>query len=283
MPKGRKRVCVMTKKEFIAINVNEATKASLLDALKSLPKGVTDKNLLDRVKYTVNQAAKSIRKVTVADLKDLVTEAQEFLSNAPAPVEASKKPSLTRKKQAEDADAGAEVEESDAPQKSGKKSLKGKVQTAPQRSPKASNFLPVAKMFPEELSFEAEDGEKTLIRVHEKYHSMDEVREAINNGVTLFIAAYWTRAHIKKYGYQEMFYLMNGAPTNFPDDLDILNIVVACDTMDRVFAMSTYTEAMYRFDKPDFEPVEDEDPADGSKFTVRVSNGMEFEVYEMAE
>lgn len=271
----------MTKKEFIAINVNEATKANLLDALKSLPKTVTDANLLDRVKYTLTQAEKSIRKVTVADLKDLVTEAQGLLTTAPAPVEAAKKPGLPKKKQ--EASKTEDTEESEAPKKSGKKSLKTKVQTAPQRSPKASNFLPVAKMFPEELSFEAEDGEKTLVRVHEKYHTMSEVRDAINNGATLFIAAYWTKAHIKKYGYKDMFALMNEAPTHFPDDLDILNIVVACDTMERVFAMSTYTEAMYRFDKPDFDPVEDEDPADGSKFTVRVSNGMEFEVYEIAE
>ena len=81
----------MTKKEFIAINVNGATKTNLLDALKSLPKTITDTNLLDRVKYTLTQAEKSIRKVTVADLKDLVTEAQGLLTTAPAPVEAAKK------------------------------------------------------------------------------------------------------------------------------------------------------------------------------------------------
>ena len=138
-------------------------------------------------------------------------------------------------------------------------------------------------MFPEEVEFETDDGTHTLVRVHEKYHTMQEVRDAINEGKTLFIAAYWTKLHIKKYGYADQFYLMGDAPKSFPDDLDILNIVVACDTMDRVFAMSTYTEAMYRFDKPDFEPVKDKDPSDGSEFTVRVSNGMEFEVYEIAE
>lgn len=274
----------MTKKEFIAINVNEATKNDLLAALKSLPKAVTDSNLLDRVKYTLTQAEKSVRKVTVADLKDLITEAQSLLKSSPVPVEAAKKPAMPgKKKQTEKAaEDSADEDEDEAPARPRKKGLKSKVQTAPQRAPKASNFLPVAKMFPEELSFEAEDGEKTLIRVHEKYHTMDEVREAINNGETLFIAAYWTKAHIKKYGYSEMFSIQE-APTHFPDDLDILNIVVACDTIERVFAMSTYTEAMYRFDKPDFDPVEDEDPSDGSKFTVRVSNGMEFEVYEIAE
>lgn len=270
----------MNKKEFIAINANEATKTDLLTALEGLPKAVQDSNLLDRVKYTLTQAQKSIKKVTVADLKDLVLEAQTMLAPAPAPVEAAKKPvKKPTSKKAEEAD---DDEAEDSKKSSGKKTLKKGVKTAPQRSPKASNLLPVASMFPEELSFEADDGEKTLTRVHDKYHTMQEVRDAINEGKTLFIAAYWTKLHLKKYGYAEMFHLTD-TPKPFPDDLDILNIVVACDTMDRVFAMSTYTEAMYRFDKPDFEPVEDEDPSDGSKFTVRVSNAMEFEVYEIEE
>lgn len=274
----------MNKKEFIAINANEATKTDLLTALEGLPKSVQDENLLDRVKYTLTQAKKSIKKVTVADLKDLVTEAQAMLAPAPAPVEAAKKPvKKATSKKAEPVEDDEEDEDTEKKPEKSKKSLKKSgVKTAPQRSPKASNLLPVASMFPEELSFEADDGEKTLTRVHDKYHTMQEVRDAINDGKTLFIAAYWTKMHLKKYGYAEMFHLTD-TPKPFPDDLDILNIVVACDTMDRVFAMSTYTEAMYRFDKPDFEPVEDEDPSDGEKFTVRVSNGMEFEVYEIDE
>lgn len=40
---------------------------------------------------------------------------------------------------------------------------------------------------------------------------------------------------------------------------------------------------MYSFETPDLEHIEDTDPYNGDKFRVRVSNGMEFEIYELAE
>lgn len=280
---GRKRVHTMNKKEFIAIDTTKATKNDLLTALKGLPKAVTNENLLERVKYTVAKAEKSIKSVTVPDLKDLVVEAQTLLATpAPAPVEgmkkSAKKPSKKVIEPVEDDTDDEEPAEEEKPAKKGKKSLKMK--TAKPKT-HASKELPVAEMFPEELSFEADDGEKTLVCVHDKYHTLQEVRDALEEGKTLFIAAYWTKRHIQQYNYKEQFSVPK-APKNFPDDLDILNIVVACDSFDRVFAMSTYTEALYRFDGETFTPVEDKND-DGDEFTVRVSNGMEFEVYEIAE
>ena len=273
----------MNKKEFIAIDTTKATKNDLLTALKGLPKAVTGENLLERIKYTLAQAEKSIKKVTVSDLKDLVVEAQSLLATpAPAPVEgmkkSAKKPSKKVIEPVEDDTDDEESAEEEKSSKKGKKSLKMK--TAKPKT-NASKELPVAEMFPEELSFEADDGEKTLVCVHDKYHDMQEVRDALEEGKTLFIAAYWTKRHIQQYNYKEQFSVPK-APKSFPDDLDILNIVVACDSFDRVFAMSTYTEALYRFDGETFDPVEDKNE-DGDAFTVRVSNGMEFEVYEIAE
>lgn len=276
---GRKRVQTMNKKEFIAIDTTKATKNDLLTALKGLPKAVTNENLLERVKYTVAKAEKSIKSVTVPDLKDLVVEAQTLLATpAPAPVEGMKKSAPKKSsKPVEEATESAE-EENPAPKK---KLKKPGMKTATPKT-KASKALPVASMFPEEISFESDEGEQTLVCVHDKYHTIDEVRKAIEDGKTLFIAAYWTKRHIKEYNYAATFSLPS-APKSFPDDLDILNIVVACDNIDRVWAMSTYTEAAYYFDGEQFEPVDDEDPSTGDKFTVRVSNGMEFEVYEIAE
>lgn len=273
----------MNKKEFIAIDTTKATKNYLLTALKGLPKAVTNENLLERVKYTIAQAEKSIKKVTVSDLKDLVVEAQSLLATpAPAPVEgmkkSAKKPSKKVVEPVEDDTDDEEPAEEEKPAKKGKKSLKMK--TAKPKT-HASKELPVAEMFPEELSFEADDGEKTLVCVHDKYHTMQEVRDALEEGKTLFIAAYWTKRHIQQYDYKEQFRVPQ-VPKSFPDDLDILNIVVACDSFDRVFAMSTYTEALYQFNGEAFTPVEDKNE-DGDEFTVRVSNGMEFDVYEIAE
>lgn len=283
----------MKKSEFVKMDVSTMKKSELVNLLSGITKMKLDKNLMDRVKYTLTQAKKSLAKVTLSDLRELISEVQLVaagsITNA-VPAEASlKKPSKSKDKKSKKSEPVEEPtekddEEEDEEEEKPAKKSKGlkKVKTAPQKVPK-NGFLPVASMFPEELSIETTDGEITLKRVHEKYHSVQEIREATENGVSLFIAAYWTKLHIKKYGYKEQYSLMNDAPKSFPDDLDILNVVVACDSMERVFAMSNYTEAMYRFDKPDFDPIEDEDPSDGSKFTVRVSNGLEFEVYELAE
>ena len=270
----------MTKKEFMAIETKGATKANLLTALRDLPKTVKDQSIIDRVAYTLGKADKSMKNVTVGDLTDLIGDIKAALSPAPAPVEASRKPkgkSAPKQDKPDDVDEDEE-EQKPAPKKSGKKpSLKMK--TAKPKT-KASRELPRAKMFPSEITFESEEGEQKLVCVHDKYHTIDEVRKALEDGKTLFIAAYWTKAQIKKYDYAQTFALKD-TPKSFPDDLDILNIVVACENIDRVWAMSTYTEAAYYFDGEQFQPVEDDD--DGDKFTVRVSNGMEFDVYEIAD
>ena len=47
--------------------------------------------------------------------------------------------------------------------------------------------------------------------------------------------------------------------------------------------MSRITEALYRFEGADFKPIEDTDPRSGEKFQIRVSAGMEFEIYRPAD
>lgn len=273
----------MNKKEFAAIDTKKATKNELLEALTGIPTNTAikkDENFMSRLSYTLAQAQKSIKKVTVSDLAALVTEAQGILMPAPA-VAASKKPASVKKTTPEPDEEEEDSEtEDEKPEKktTGKKTLKA-VKTVPQKT-KASKLLPTASMFPDEITFDADDGKKTLKCVHGKYHTIEQIRKALEEDKTLYIAAYWTKRHIKEYDYNTTFSV--SAPKSFPDDLDILNIVVACDTIDRVFAMSTYTEGLYRFEGADFEPVDDEDPATGDKYTVRVSNGMEFEVYEEA-
>ena len=69
----------------------------------------------------------------------------------------------------------------------------------------------------------------------------------------------------------------------FPYDLDIVMAVLPCETIERIFAMSRITEALYRFEGEDFAPVEDVDPRSGDKFQIRVSAGMEFEIYRPAD
>ena len=51
--------------------------------------------------------------------------------------------------------------------------------------------------------------------------------------------------------------------------------------MKRMWANSVYSEAMFRFENEDITHIEDTNPYTDDKFRVRVSNGMEFELYEL--
>lgn len=262
------------------------TKQELINILKNTK--VKDKNLMERIKYALNMATKDLTKVTKQDLLDLVNE-------LPAPVETSPKPAvkkLSKKKadepkveevedEPEETEEVVEEQPEEKVEKPKKKVAKKNeaVQVVVPHVTKGNDSIPMAKMFPAEIDHK--DLGK-LIAVPDKYHTYKEIVKALEEGKTLYIAAYWTKRHIQKFQYSE-FYMVNAPKNGFPDDLDILVAVLPCETIERLYAMSSYTEALFRFEGVDFMPIEDTDPVDGSNFKVRISAGMEFEIYEPAE
>lgn len=296
------------------IKITEKTsKRSLVGYLKSyvFESPVVDKNLADRVNYALSMFNKDQTKVKKEDLFDLAREVEAMLANvtpltvptAPAPVEASLKPvksqTPTEEVQDEPAEEEAEaepeaeeVEESqpekvEAPKKSGKKSTlkkstkdskkKTEVETLPAASNVGADRLPSAKMFPAEIDH-PELGK--LIACTGAYTTYADVLSALEAEKTLYFACYWTKRHVKEYTYAHNFVVDSKSVANgFPLDLDIAMAVVPCETMERVFAMSRYTEAMYMFNGEHLQYVEDTDPRSGAKFSVRVATGMEFEIY----
>ena len=288
----------------------KTTKKGLIDYLKSYVKTskVVDKNLSDRINYAVTMFSKNQTKVAKADLYELAQEVMKSLTPAPAPVEASLKPSkkgsITRAKKSEtpaeeveetededdeEEEAVAEEEapaEKPEPKKGKKSSLKkstkdSKKKTEVESLPPASNVgsdnLPSAKMFPAEIEH-PELGK--IVACTGAYTTYAEVLKALEEEKTLYFACYWTKRHIREYQYAASKMIKPEVVKNgFPYDLDILMAVLPCETMERVFAMSRITEALFQFEGEDFKPVEDVDPRSGDKFQIRVSAGMEFEIY----
>lgn len=273
----------------------KTTKQGIIKMLKSTVEAVTDSNLKERIEYALKTAAKDLTKVTKADLFELAKEV-ESLTPAPAPVEASLKPKNLGKKspqkveetQEEDSNDSEEPAEEEAPkpaQKSKKTPPKVKKsaekKTEVESLPAASNVgvdnLPSAKMFPAEIDHP--DLGK-LIACPGKFTSYAEVLEALNAEKTIYFAAYWTKRQIREFQYAQAKMVNPETVKNgFPFDLDILMAVLPCETMERVFAMSRYTEALFQFEGEDFKMIEDTDPRSGTKFQIRVSAGMEFEIY----
>lgn len=297
----------------------KTSKKGLVDYLKSYvaKSPIVEKNLADRINYALQMFSKDMSKVKKEDLLELAREAmnnQGFLTPAPAPVEASLKPKktggitkvktpeeevedesedeeeeVTEEPEAEEvAESEPEEEEAPAPKKSGKKSTLKKsnkdskkktaeVETIPAASNVGVDNLPSAKMFPAEIDH-PELGK--LIACTGAYTTYPEILKALEAEKTLYFACYWTKRHIREYQYAQAKMIDPKTVKNgFPLDLDILMAVLPCETMERVFAMSRITEALFQFEGEDFKPVEDVDPRSGDKFQIRVSAGMEFEIY----
>lgn len=163
---------------------------------------------------------------------------------------------------------------------SGKKS-KEKVETINQIS-----GLPVVKLFPEtlEIKVDADTGEKIILKRADKLTNYKEVALAcqkyFNKGKAVYFATYWTKRLLREFEYAYVNRVAEELCENgFPFDLDILEAKDACKFVQRFWAMSIYTDAMFSFDAKDIEYVTDKNPYTGEEFKVRVSNGMEFEIY----
>lgn len=282
----------------------KTTKKGLIDYLKSTK--VADKNLEKRVVKALALFDKDQTKVMKNDLFNLAQEVLKSLTPAPAPVEASLKPKktggITKAKKSEEPveEVEEEVEEEETAvaeeeakteptKKTGKKSLKKstkdskktEVDTLPPASNVGSDRLPSAKMFPAEIDH-PELGK--IVACTGQYTTYAEILKALEEDKTLYFACYWTKRQIKHFGYAQLFQINPALVKNgFPYDLDILMAVLPCETMERVFAMSRITEGLYQFEGSDFKPIEDVDPRSGEKFQIRVSTGMEFEVYRPAD
>ena len=284
----------------------KTTKKGLVDYLKSVK--VADKNLADRVAYAIKMFGKDQTKAKKDDLFELAQEVIKSLTPTPAPVEASLKPkkktSGKSKKSSEPveeapAETEAEVEETEdeapaekpEPKKSGKKSSlkksdkdskkKTEVESLPPASNVGSDNLPSAKMFPAEIDH-PELGK--IVACTGAYTTYAEILKALEEDKTLYFACYWTKRQIREFQYAASKMIKPEVVKNgFPYDLDILMAVLPCETMERVFAMSRITEALFQFEGEDFKPVEDVDPRSGEKFQIRVSAGMEFEIYRPAD
>lgn len=258
----------------------KTTKQGLITFLRDSK--VTDKGIASRVKYALDMVKKDITKVTRADLYELAQEVMNLQSAAPAPKEASLKPKLGAKKSS----TAAKKSEPEAPAPAAKKSTKtsktakkkeedSTVETIPPVSNKGLDSLPSAKIFPEVIEH---PDLGNLIACTGEYTTYAEIVEALKAEKTLYFACYWTKRQIKQFDYAGNMRV--SVPKNgFPHDLDILVAVLPCETMERLFAMSSYTEALFQFEGGDFASVEDTDPRSGEKFQIRVSAGMEFEIY----
>jgi hypothetical protein len=278
----------------MANQINAKTnKKGLIEFIKESVKTVKEENLLSRIKYTLKGVEKDENEVSKTDLYTLAKEIMNSLTPAqPVAVENSPKPKLGKKKTAEpvgeavEADTTEEEEieektEEEPKAKASKKSVKKTKKEVPAVEATdglTKKDLPMARIFPKEIDHESLG---KLVACPDKYHTVQEIREAIESDKNLIFACYWTKRHIKEFAYSQA-YEVPVPKGGFPYDLDTLQALYVCEGIDRIYALSTYTEAMFRFVEEDLVPTECE-ANDGSKFMMRYSAGLEFEIYEVVD
>lgn len=215
---------------------------------------------------SVDYALTHIKKATKNDLESLYYDVQACLAveNSPKKI-----------KEEEEVDSEVVVDAKEKPKAKLKKAVKSTDKSKViETSKMTQGSISTAKFFPEIIEH---DDLGKLIAVPEKYHTYKEVFKALEEGKTLYFACYWSARQIKEYDYAGVNFVP--APKSFPHDLDLLVACIPCERVERVWCMSQYTEAMFFFEGSVFEPIKDKDPVTDEEYAIRVSKGMEFEIY----
>lgn len=270
------------------------SKAQMLSFLEATYPTISENNkdVAERVEFTLSNYEKAKK----SEVFEVVEEVQEVLmtmpedvptkEEEPAPIENEVKKSPKKPKVKKSEPVENEVKKP-APAKKAKPAVKKSAEKTTEnttekdkgvKAVKQIGSLPVAKMFPEELSV---DNLGVLRRADSSYKTMEDVAKALEEGKQFYFACYWSARHIKEFSYSAVNRVE--AVKKFPNDLDILEPVYFCENLKRMWANSVYTEAMFFFENDDITHIEDTDPYNGEKFKVRVSSGMEFELYELAQ
>lgn len=128
--------------------------------------------------------------------------------------------------------------------------------------------------YPSKLILEQFTKDNKTLKARPDLKDIKAVAEAWQNDTDLVIATYWTKTLLKQYaGSYDPYHINPNKPKAFEQDLDIVDITMACDLV--VTASSIYTMVPTVFLPEDF--IADEDSQ------MRFTNGVEFEVYEVVD
>lgn len=263
--------------------------AKLLGANLDNVRNTKDKNLTDRVVYTIQHLTDATRKDVIDVLKDVMkavgtafvvpaaadeadTSAGATSQDTAAPkakTETPKAENLVKKTSGAKKSTSADTEDEPAEEEKPKTKAKGgkkKSDNAPVGMNDAENnpkTVTLAKMFPESITV----GGKEF-----KVHHNVTLATLADETLDFEFAFYWTKRHLKQFPY---FNDLLGHPKSFPNDLDTAQLIYVDDGDENgenrrvAYAVSDSTGAIYTI-LPDFL-----EEMDG----LCCGAGIEFQVY----
>lgn len=229
----------MTNKELVAY-INDNFSDNVLSRFN-----MTRPNEKKSKKADLVQFIENLYKAMIANQQKNAENAPVATSTKPAPKKPAPKKPEPKKTEESKADA---------------------VETQTRVSRKEREF---AVRFPDFIERQIDDKMVKYTKCDDLYHTVDDIRKASEDGYSILFACFWSPRLLKQFDYKRQFDVDN-VPASFPDNLDTAELLLTCNTMDKVYAISPDTEAMYAFREEDLEHV------DG----IRISNGLEFEIYQ---
>lgn len=164
-----------------------------------------------------------------------------------------------------------------------KKTTEKKEDKSPVESVKSTGdyFAPSATRFPDEITTMIDEEKVTLRKAEDdEFTSIEEILEAIENDTIIVFACYWSPRHIKQQHYAASFDVFDKlVPKRFENDLDLVQAVTVATQNRKILGMSVYTEAFYAIFEEELTAIEDVNPYNGEKYTVRLTAGTEFAIY----
>lgn len=247
----------------------KTTKDTLVKVLQTNFKAVEalDKNVSDRIVYTVNHSKSATRK----DVVDLVKEVMKLLGDKfiepTTEVASTRSPSVQELLHTPPAVAKKPAKEKKTPAAKAENSVKkpAKVEKKSEKKSDGATVLEqkvvqLAETFPNEIEV---DGEKYVID-----HSVKSIKDLLNGEFEF--AFYWTKRHLKQFPY---FNCWLGQPKSFPNDLDTAQLIYVSDEGKVAYCVSDSTEVPYTILPNELEEVEG----------IRFCSGIEYQIYKKVD
>lgn len=258
-------------------NDKKMSKSGMIGFLKDKFDSLKDEKLTDTIADVLGKVTNDSKSVSAEILANLVADVQDALSSA-SPIaenqanpDAKKRPLKKSKAKNEKPEEAQDnpTEDSDEPKKTKKTVSKKPDEEKKVEKPATptvedeSRVVPVAKFFPEK--FVNETGSYV---VDLEIDSIEKLQKAMEAGKSIVIANYWNKRALQQFSYDQLG-LLKKRVTEFPNDLDLLQVVYISDDSRFLYAISLYTEIIWVYESKEFKVYEG----------LRFSSGVEFNLY----
>ena len=138
-----------------------------------------------------------------------------------------------------------------------------------EKKEKVIKSVEMAASFPE--TFKCDLG---TLKIRPDIKDIKELHNLVEEEVQLVLCVYWNKRQLKQFNYDT-----NGIcakyPKEFPNDLDVVDLIYASENGIVAYGVSLYTEAAVTFTADQF--------ATDEETGMRYQNGAEYQVYEIVE